>query len=80
MRLIYAEDLKRAFDFDPDDEIRCDTIHYGIDHAKTIDAVEVVRCKDCRHKYLYNDVWLCRFGIKILGDDGYCSYGEKVSE
>ena len=51
-----------------------------IDEEPTADVVPVVRCKDCKHKYAYNNVWLCRFGGKILGCDGYCSYGEQVTE
>ena len=42
------------------------------------DVIPVVRCKERKHRYPYNNVWLCRFGGKILDYDGYCSYGEKV--
>jgi len=52
-----------------------------IDNAPTIDAVEVVRCKDCKH---YDQAWDKRgacFNSKgvfgILNDDDYCSYGER---
>lgn len=48
-----------------------------IDEEPTADVVPVVRCGECKHKYPYYNVWLCRFGIKIPGDDGYCSYGER---
>lgn len=40
-----------------------------IDNAPTIDAVPVVRCKDC---FLYGE---CQ-AAKFYGDDGYCSIGE----
>ena len=81
MRLIDADPLKAAFDFDPDDEIRCDVIHYGIDHAPTIDAVPVVRCYECKHSYrlggtkiLYQcdhngvrpDFWFCADGESTM--------------
>lgn len=46
----------------------------------TVDAVPVVRCGECRHKYLEHDVWTCRFGLLIPSPDGFCSYGEKVTE
>lgn len=45
-----------------------------------IDAVPVVRCKDCVHMkllgpgYRYCNVWR---GVNSLGDDGYCNYGER---
>ena len=58
-----------------DTKMRC-----AIANTPTIDAVSVVRCKDCKHKHPYNNVWLCRFGLMMPGNDGYCSYGEKVSE
>ena len=53
---------------------------FAIDAQPTVDAVKVVRCKDCKHKYPYNNVWMCRFGLMIPSPDGFCSYGEKVSE
>ena len=46
----------------------------------TVDAVPVVRCGECRHRYLEHDVWICRFGLMIPSPDGFCSYGEKVTE
>lgn len=48
----------------------------------TVDAVEVVRCKDCKH-------WLkdvpgctefvgrCRWACYMVGAAGYCVYGER---
>ena len=44
-----------------------------------IDAVPVIRCKDCKHRYIKNDVWTCPFGL-MSGPDGYCSYGERKEE
>ena len=45
----------------------------------TIDAVEVVRCKDCVHmKNQFNarfcNVWCMYNG---MGDEGFCNYGER---
>ena len=51
-----------------------------INEVPTIDAVPVVRCGECRHKRLEHDVWMCRFGLLIPSPDGFCSYGEKVTE
>ena len=47
-----------------------------IDDAPTIDAVSVVRCKDCKYKYMYKSVWECPYGLMITAD-GYCNYGER---
>lgn len=60
--------------------------------APTVDAVEVVRCKDCFYCRKYNEIWqlpkrdvlLC---IRLYGGDGeevsaedYCSWGERREE
>mgnify|MGYP006874779584 CR=1 FL=1 len=53
-----------------------------VNKAPTIDAVEVVRCKDCRY---WDDDRRCN-GIKnglVLGytaGDDFCSYGERKSD
>lgn len=55
-----------------------------IDNALTIDAVEVVRCKDCNHYYFDkpNDCWMCHqhdYG-EIYQNTDYCSWGERKDE
>ena len=50
-----------------------------IDNAPTIDAVPVVRCKDCQHMEKsqygrYCQIWRMYNGH---GDDGFCCYGER---
>ena len=55
----------------------------AVDTAPTVEAVEVVRCKDC--KYLLKDntareSHLCmqnRYTRRNVNLDDYCSYGEK---
>lgn len=42
-----------------------------VDKAPTIDAVEVVRCRDCRKFKTYG----CR--MVASGYDDFCSYGER---
>ena len=43
-----------------------------IEAAPTVDAVEVVRCKDCKHRY--QDSW-CEY---VDDDDNfYCARGER---
>lgn len=56
--------------------------------AETIDAVEVVRCKDCRYykQETKGDCFRCNVftGSYELGfpteEDDFCSYGEKKEE
>ena len=58
-----------------------------IKNAPTVDAVEVVRCKNCKHSKvftvaddpMYNHLRCCRRKNYTEGVDGYdfCSYGER---
>ena len=57
-----------------------------IKNAPTVDAVEVVRCRDCKYYYDYgvNRDYCCHrskcgkqvFDVKFKADD-FCSYGER---
>ena len=85
MRLIDADALKTK-------AIRCETFKLSdesvflkavgtkeIDKAPTVDAVPVVRCKDC--KWLYDDMddYCCRShrGLVRICENSFCSYGER---
>ena len=56
-----------------------------IDDAPTIDAVEVVRCKDCKHRqtdecpmFFEEQIDITEYIIHdYTRDDGYCSWGER---
>lgn len=63
MRLIDVDKLERQEYWGVDAE--------DIDNAPTVDAVEVVRCKDCRKFKTY----ACR--MVASGYDDFCSYGER---
>ena len=52
-------------------------------NTPTIDAVEVVRCKECKYAHLtydgdckYCDIWFPDEAVYLRGDD-YCSLGER---
>ena len=50
-----------------------------LDAAPAVDAVEVVRCKDCIHyekTMLYSECWH-ELGMINVYDDCYCSRGER---
>ena len=68
MRLIDADALKAEFE------------RYGvyavIDCAPTVDAVEVVRCKDCKYSRTNGKLYECPFFDEIRGDE-FCSSGER---
>ena len=50
-----------------------------IDKAPTIDAVPVVRCKDCKWLYDEMDDYCCRShrGLVRICENSFCSYGER---
>lgn len=49
-----------------------------LDSAPTIDAVPVVRCKDCKWKAdTIGESWCDFHEFTILSDDDFCSYGER---
>ena len=62
------------------DRVVCVTWHDAvifIKNAPTIDAIEVVRCKDC--KYYVEDInrYVCVNGNIDATPTDYCSWGEK---
>ena len=109
MRLIDADELKRAILFERDKipfklpgatyELGiCKPNHHGnsmrggirkalrcMEQCKTVDAVPVVRCKDCKH-YDKNALW-CDINSFIFSETHYnwyeedfCSYGERKND
>ena len=85
MRLIDADKLKaevvrwencyNGFSDTYDKAMIIDTI----DEQPTIDAVPVVRCGECKHRYMEKGVWTCPFGLMIT-PDGFCNYGERRAD
>ena len=57
----------------------------AIEALPAIDAVPVVRCKDCKWwglpegKYATKNVKHCELGRYMVASDGYCVYGEVKS-
>lgn len=54
-----------------------------LDHMDTVDAVPVVRCKDCAHYdmgaclKIYSDGNVCSAAWQTRKPDDFCSYGEQ---
>lgn len=95
-RLVYAREVEEIFNFV---EHECsdsyEAFKVAINKATTVDAVSVVRCKDCKHSTWDEEehLWECTNSYDLTGDadtyamfheynDGehFCSYGERRTE
>lgn len=56
----------------------CVTVH-DIDDTPTIDAVPVVRCKECKHRTHTGSgfPWCDAWEADLFSDEGFCCYGER---
>lgn len=75
VRLVDANAVKKAltgWDDNPTDE----EIEHTIDGLPTVDAVPVVRCRECK-EYVY-PAGVCKHWIKPVPCDGYCNWGAKM--
>ena len=88
MRLIDADAVeKQAYDdvhyLAELEDWEFDVVTHYLDHAPTIDAVPVVRCKDCKHCLYERDtfaagaIYICHFSYAVVHDNHFCSYGER---
>lgn len=48
--------------------------------SPTVDAVPVVRCKDCIHHYRATCPFIIANALKTSSDDDFCSRGERREE
>lgn len=81
MRLIDGDTLWEKLDDEPwyDNADRDEIALPIVAAAPTVDAVEVVRCKDCKHYEPEEYEFGCVFagGLSYVKADDYCSYGER---
>lgn len=79
MRLIDADKLKQHYSWWNNEEQR--TFDQIVDAQHTVDAVPVVRCRECRHWIKgenVSDSWeFCDLFQREIGGEQYCSYGER---
>lgn len=58
-----------------------DQMMYDIEQAPTVDAVPVVRCKDCRRLVFSDCYGECGMGyLGIVNPWDYCSHGERKGQ
>ena len=91
MRLIDADVFRRELDnhfpFTKEEQSRHgiadiakSTVLFVLNKTPIVDAVPVVRCKDCKHHhYDRSNIPYCSEGDYAYGwkDDDFCSYGER---
>jgi hypothetical protein len=86
-RLIYAEDALVGLQYismygDVNDTMIQAAMRLArskIENAPTVDAVEVVRCKDCKHLMFSDCYGECgrAYLSGVVRPDDFCSYGER---
>ena len=77
-QLIYKDEARRAvLHTSP-------SVAFCIDRIKSVDAVEVVRCKNCCHytkeKNKAYDGHYCARMVEFVQPDDFCSYGEREND
>ena len=83
MRLIDADVLRMSIEKDRDasdmPKMWYEGIAYAINHiihAPTTDAVEVVRCRDCKHR----NGSACDYSAVWVRENGFCQWGERSED
>ena len=83
---VLIADYKACVENDPHEYIPPAMIVKDLESEPLVDAVEVVRCKDCRYYDNSEGIEWCAINSRFSPDgtdwhsfpeDGYCSYGEK---
>ena len=83
MRLIDADDAKRTYTKDMfDTEEDFERVNDVLNYAPTVDAVSVVRCKDCKHRTESGNCGHPRHHgiLPSAYPYDFCSYGERREE
>lgn len=76
-RLINADELLTAFPVDDEPTLTKSCVRMTIQHMPTVDAVSVVRCRDCEHKdresgFCHGRGW----PMQLVLDDDFCDKGK----
>ena len=83
MRLIDADDAKRTYTKDMfDTEEDFERVNDVLNYAPTVDAVSVVRCKDCKHRTESGNCGHPRHHgiLPSAYPYDFCSYGKRREE
>ena len=78
MRLIDASELIQVMCVNMDSGEQFDKATHCVDVMPTVDAVPVIRCKDCVHWDCYDSETYCgEHGIFNTDMNSYCSYAKR---
>lgn len=82
MRLIDADRLIDEFEDTIGNPISRTRLKLQVQNQPTVDAVEVVRCEDCKHaspngKYGCKSYHYRLYECHEMGADDFCSYGKR---
>lgn len=78
MRLIDADEIRWADHYDSDGNLSKYKVAYSDEMPPTVEAVPVIRCKDC--KWYYGD-YCGGFGDgAFTSEDGFCHNAERKEE
>lgn len=83
MRLVDADEAYKVLTdyYHQRTEIQHKTLKEAIERIPTVDAVEVVRCKDCRYYESENHNCVDEMGYaRIWEENDFCSFGERRSQ
>lgn len=87
MRLIDANKLDLRFEYGVYEDglllVPFRDMQRSVDKATTVDAVPVVRCRECKYSYEDLDGLTCSHGPCVdcpVPDDFFCSFGERRTE
>lgn len=77
---VLTNDIERRWNTNDDMDFANKEVWKALEEAPTIDAVQVIRCKDCK--------WFNRFGcaVEIVdftdkpAENDYCSFGERKDD
>lgn len=77
MRMIDADELEKEWTIASPEPYNTDAVEVldSIRNMPTIDAVLVVRCKDCYQSVVIGNVLHCTYWRKNTDENGYCHEG-----
>ena len=74
MRLIDADKLPKYTGY----ALSANEVAKAVENAPTVDAVPVVRCKDCKHYEPFREHYgFCKIDGMLNGNGHFCAYGER---